>query len=121
MLPLSSWYYYFFSYVLLKIELLLNYKVLNTSQVLIYASITVLSWSFFLPSFQLQVVMLQGTGRPNLLIYGSMAGVTNTALAFLSMGWPTQHQACCHQMGFTFLKGERGFLLRSLQGSLAGL
>jgi len=54
-------------------------------------------------------------------IHDSLAGVTNTTSAFLTTGWPTQHQACWHQMGFTFLKGERVFLLRSLGGSLAGL
>jgi len=60
-------------------------------------------------------------GGPNLLIHGSVAGITVTTLGFLSMGWPTWHQACWGQMGFAFLKRERGSLLRSLWGSLTGL
>jgi len=54
--------------------------------------------------------------QTDLLIHGSTVGVTNTALAFLTTGWLTWHQACWHQMGFTFLKGERRSLLKSLQG-----
>jgi len=72
-------------------------------------------------SFLLSAVMLAGTGGPNLLIHGSVAGVTKTALGFLTMGWPTQHQTCWNQMRFTFLKGVRGSLLRSLWDSLTGI
>ena len=70
---------------------------------------------------QLRAATLEETDEPNLLIRGSVAGVTATILGFSAMRWPTQHQAFRHQMGFTFLKGERGSLLRNLWGSLAGL
>ena len=49
--------------------------------------------SFFSPhSFQLRAVTLQGTSGPNISLHGAVAGVTDTTLTFLTMGWPTQHQ-----------------------------
>ena len=49
---------------------------------------------FFPPSFLLWVVKLEGTRAHNLLIHGSMASVTDTALVFLTIGRPIQHLAC---------------------------
>ncbi|KAK4815791.1 hypothetical protein QYF61_007231 [Mycteria americana] len=38
-------------------------------------------------------VTQEGTEMPNLLMYGSVAGVIATDLVFLTTGWPTQHQS----------------------------
>jgi len=76
----------------------------------------------FLPlSFQLRAASLEVTDRLSLFIYGSMAGVTATVLDVLIMGWPTWHQACWCQTGFTFLKEGKGSLITSWRGLLTEL
>jgi len=68
---------------------------------------------FLTLSFQLQAATLEGTDRSSLLILGSVVGVSATVLGPSVVGWPTQHQACWHEMEITFLKEGRGSFLTS--------
>ena len=57
----------------------------------------------------LRLLRSQNFITTNVLIHDTVAGVKATVLGFLIIRWPTWLQACWCQMGFTFLKGERGF------------
>jgi len=75
----------------------------------------------FPPSHQWQGTAQKGAGKLTWLTGGSRTGAIGQILASLIMGRCTQHRACWRQMECNYLKGEKGFLAMSWQGSLRGL